>query len=263
MGEAWGAFEEKPFSAKAAGLGEAMGAFAEGADSLAYNPAGLRFSRNREIVSGYTRLFSLEELSSLMGAVVWPTEKSGVWGASYTQFGPTSFREREFSLGHGFFLTPHVAAGYTLKGSLLRVDRYGSAVGLGLDVGFLTRFDSRWSGGLVFRNANQPSLGKSPEGPSSSVRAGVVFRPWIGGSAVGVDAVKNAQGKTSYRWGSEFSLTPSFLFRFGLGTHPNRYSVGLGFCLGKMTLGPMALDYAFLTHPFLPDQHQTTLRWKF
>jgi DNA uptake protein ComE-like DNA-binding protein len=255
-GKARAAFEEKPPSARAAGLSEAMTAVVGDGNSLYYNPAGLRFSRHKEVLSSYTRLFSLSELPYHYFAMSLPTESRGAWGLSVSQFGPAPYREQEVALTHSVFLTPLAAFGYTLRRATLDVKRYGSASALCLDAGVAGQIAPPLKAGFSVRNINHANLGSSPEGPAQQLRAGLAFRP-AGGFLTALDAVKPVDGEISYRAGQEVQLAPMLALRFGVETAPSRYSAGFGF-----RWKAVRIDYAFLTHPLLNDQqHASVSLW--
>lgn len=246
------AFEERPFSARSAALGEAMTAVPGGADALYYNPAALGFSSGVELLSSHTRLFSLSELSYTSLAVVWPTSRWGAWGVGYNRFGPSFYQEEEASVAHAVRISSRASVGYALKRSSIRLRRYGSASALGVDAGVFGHWHPKGTVGFCFRNANRPRFGASPEGPSQEMRVGLTFRP-LEMFLTSLDMVKPVRGGLSYRMGEEVRLAPLLTLRFGVETSPNRYSVGTAFSFkgGR-------LDYALLSHPFLPEQHHVS-----
>ncbi|MBI4396408.1 MAG: helix-hairpin-helix domain-containing protein [Elusimicrobia bacterium] len=250
------AFEEKPFSARAAGLGEAMTALQEGTDFF-YNPAQLRTLRQGELVSGYTRLFSLPDLAQSSLACAFPTRSRGSWGMSARQFGNSMYREQEFSIAHSVFLSSPVALGYSFRLYRLSLSRYGSVSALGMDVGVLGRFHPKVSAGVSFQNVNQPNFSNTTEGPPQQMRFGLAFRP-VPMSQTSFDLVRPVAGRVSLRAGQEMRGSSFLSVRFGAQTEPNRFSVGVG-----LNARGILLDYAYLTHPFLEGQHHVDLvfRW--
>jgi len=247
-----GAFEERPASARAAGLGESMTA-AGGVESLYYNPAAGRFTGAAQAQWGRAELFGVDELVDQRAAVLWPTARAGAWGLSFNQFGPEFYREREAAVAHAFHLSSGAALGWSLKHSSLALGRYGGTSALGLDAGVLVRVLPRLDMGLAARNLNGPTFDDLPEGPAGEGRAGLAFRP-ASGFQTFADAVKPARGELSWRAGQEITLGPLFTLRLGLRTAPGRFAVGFG-----ARVGALRLDYAFLSHPYLDDQHHMGL----
>jgi len=246
-------FEEKPVSARAAGMGEAMAAVSGDANSFFYNPAGFRFSQHKELLTNYTRLFDVPDLPYQNFAVGLPTQKYGAWGLAYGQFGPSEYREQEFLLSHSVLLSPAAAFGYSIRREGLKLKRYGSTAAWGLDLGVVGQLHPKVKGGFAVKNLNHPNYGSSSEGPSQEMRAGVAFKA-LPGFLTSFDAVKPAEGALSYRGGEEIQISRVLALRFGVETAPNRFSGGLG-----LRFKIFHLDYAFLTHPFLHDQQHVTL----
>lgn len=250
------AFEEKPASARTAGLAEA-GTAAGGVESLFYNPAALRFSPRAELLSTRARLLALEDLP--LTALAWaaPSRRLGAWGLGYLQFGAGAYREQEASLAHGFFLAPGAAVGWRLKYSRLDLRRYGSASAIGLDVGAAGRVHSTLDLGFSFHNANHPRLAGAGSDVPQSLRAGAALRPTARFLTL-LDAVKPVRGKFSWRLGQEVRLSRPLALRFGAETRPDRFSIGTGW-----ERGLVRVDYAFLSHPRFNDQHQVSfvLSW--
>jgi hypothetical protein len=247
------AFEERPPSARAAALGEAMTAAGGGAEDWLYNPAALRGLSRAEAVSGYTRLLGEEGLPA--GAVVLgvPTEKHGGWGVSFSQMGSAFYREREFSAGVAAFLSTGLAAGAAVTGSFLDMDRYGGASAWGLDAGVIARPHPRASLGFACKRLNHPRFPGARDGLPPSFRMGASFLPGRG-ARLSIDAVKPQDRSFSTRIGAELPMGKGFFLRAGGQTRPARYALGFG------AAAPLfRLDYVFLTHPFLGDQHQVSM----
>ncbi|HOW28170.1 MAG TPA: helix-hairpin-helix domain-containing protein [Elusimicrobiota bacterium] len=250
-------FEEKPYSARASGMGEAMTAVIGDANSLYYNPAGLRFSKHSELLTSYSQIMAMSDLTYSVAAFSFPTRRFGGWGFSYSQFGPAFYQETEIAVTNSVFLSPQASFGYTLKQSSLKLKRYGSGSAMGIDLGVAGQVHPMVHVGVSVRNANQPNLGSIPESPSQDLRAGLVFRP-VAGYVTALDTVKPVNGELSYRAGQEVQLSRLLSLRFGVQTSPNRYSAGLGF---RFKGG--RFDYAFISHPYLESQNQMTLSWWF
>ncbi|MGQ0645048.1 MAG: helix-hairpin-helix domain-containing protein [Elusimicrobiota bacterium] len=242
------AFEERPPSARAAGLAEAGSAAWAGGPEAYYNAAGLAFARRRELTAGYGRLFGLADLPFESAAYAGPRTGGGA-GLSFTQFGSALYREQELGLAGAFRLSPAAALGGGLKYSALRVKRYGSSAAWGLDAGGALRPHPKVDAGFSARNINHPSFEDGTQGPAPDLRAGLAFRPAAGFLTV-LDAVKPVRGELSWRAGEEIAVSPFLDLRFGLRTAPNRYALGFG-----LRFKSFRLDYALLSHPLLQDQH--------
>ncbi len=249
----YAAFEEKPLTARSAGLGEAGAALAGDVSAVALNPAGLRFAQEKEFASGYTRLFNLPELTLQQFAVRWPTLRRGAWGLMARQFGSGPYQEQDVAFAQSCFLSSATAMGISLHRYSLRVERYGGMSGFGWDAGVLSRVHPRADIGASVQNVNGGGFLDSAEGPLQSLRAGVAIRPAANAVTL-IDLVKPGPGSLSWRAGQEIRLGRTLAFRFGVETEPGRLSLGMG-----LFLGWLKMDYAVLTHPDLPDQHHVTL----
>lgn len=247
------AFEEKPLTARTAGMGETGAALAGDVSAAAFNPAGLRFSEEKEITTGSARLFNLPELTLRQVAVKWPTARRGSWGLMACQFGSGLYQEQDIAIAQGFSLSSATAMGISIHRYDLRVERYGVKSGFGLDVGILSRVHPRSDIGASVQNLNGGGFFDSAEGPAQILRAGVAVHPARNALTL-IDMVKSGPGRLSWRAGQEIRLARPLAFRFGVETEPSRLSLGMGLFLGRIKL-----DYAILTHADLPDQHHVTL----
>jgi len=163
-----GAYLRTGVGARAAAMGNAYAALAEGPDAVVWNPAGLAFSRRPSLGSSYN-LLSLGRQFGFAGLVLaWepPTVAAtpagsfpmalnrgiGAWGLGWLSFslgndfegrstdtsGYYSFSDRQstYLLSHGRAVLPWLALGATLKLYERVLERY-EARGQGLDLGIL------------------------------------------------------------------------------------------------------------------------------
>ncbi len=248
-GGARGAFEEKPFSARTAGMGGAMVAVLGETESAFYNPAGMRFSRGPSFASGHTRAMGFSELahSSLSG--VWPTEHWGDWGVFLTDFGSGLYREREAGLAFAAGVGPRAGVGAVIRGQELAVRRYGKYGAIQVDLGFAGRPNPKTGVGMAVRNITESPLRGISEAPRAVFSAGASREFWSGG-LTSLAAVQEAGGRSSWRVGQEITPHPALALRAGYETDSGRFALGMG-----IRRGAVAVDYALVSHPTLPDQH--------
>lgn len=253
------AFEAKPFSARATGMGGAQTALAEEALSVYSNPAGLAGLKVWELGASQTSLLGEKDLGFVLFASALPT-KAGTLGFAYDQFGPEEYRETEMIASHAFSLADKLDLGYSLKFlSLSLGGGLGRAQALAWDVGAKARLHKKLAVGFFGRNINQPTLGQSTEAPQGSLGLGLAFKPFWSWR-LALDAEKTPRFPASVKLGQEWEVLRYFLFRSGFQTNPRRYAFGLGF-----NTPYLRLDYSFLTHAVLEDQHQFTVSisgWK-
>ncbi|MBL0059724.1 MAG: hypothetical protein IPP35_11620 [Elusimicrobia bacterium] len=251
------AFEGKPFSARSAALGESLVGATVGLDAAHENPASLAFSERSGVSFAHARLFGENDLPMNSIGGVFRTEHRGGFGGFLTDFGSSLYREREMGLSWGGRLADRAGLGVTLKRQDLTMDRYGGFGAYQVDVGVFGRLLPVLSAGITVKNLTQSPLGGTPEAPPAIFSAGASLDLLARGST-SLAVVQESSGRVSWRAGQEAWLHPAFALRAGFETGPNRFALGMGF------LRPLfALDYAFLTHSTLPDQHQFTFSFFF
>jgi hypothetical protein len=234
-------------------MGETGTGEADGTDSWYDNPAALRFMQRREVVLSQTQLLGDSSLPFGAVAAGIPTFGRGAFGFSLTQFGNSFYREREIVVAHAFAPAPSMAVGAAVTGSFLDVARYGGASVWSVDAGVLARPNPYVSLGFAVKRLNNPGLPGAREGLPSITRAGIALTP-LRRTAVTVDLVKSRERPFDNRFGCEAALAAGFFLRVGVESRPARYSLGMGV---RSSFG--RIDYAFLTHPFLGDQHHVSL----
>lgn len=251
-----GAFEERPFSARSAALGEAAVASPGGGDAPYENPAGLASSDRFEVGLGHTDLLGMPEMPRNTVSAVAPGRGRVGWGMYGVDFGSSLYREREVGLAAGGSLDPSSALGVILKGQQMSVERYGRAAAWQMDVGWLGRPVPLLGLGFVVRNATQSRFRGLPDKSAAVFQAGARFDFWNGAPAF-LALRRGADGSGDWRWGQEILIRSSAIFRMGYCSSPARWALGWGFAFSQWSM-----DYAFLTHPKLPDQHQFNLTWR-
>jgi hypothetical protein len=247
------AFEERPFSARAAALGEAMAGVSSGPDAAYYNPAALRFAEGAALTSGYTRLFNEDELAQGSLGAVLPTARRGAFGLSATSFGSSLYRETEAAVAWAGRVAPRASLGVALKGQDLRMERYGRLGAAQIDAGLFGKPHQKVGAGVAVKNLTQSGLGRTVESPPAMFSAGLSAELFPGGLTA-LAAAQESGGRATWRAGQEVRPHPALALRAGFETGPNRFALGAGF-----QAKGIRLDYALLTHADLPDQHQVNV----
>ncbi len=285
VGRAQGTFFDLGVGVRALGMGEAFTALADDAGAALYNPAGLALLSRGELSSFYERRFGASNYLSALGALPRLGLGSGFGlggGLFLFDFGRVEGRDEEDTPTEAFgYLQLGLLAALGLPldtlglgsenfalGAQLKVAGASSAPGAGglgaaLGLGFLGRFAQ--PAGLPFEEVR---LGLALHdlgfgllrGPKA--RVGVAVRPlpeWAVALDVGVPFALGV--------GTELQLplpsalpAPETALRAGLAVRPGmlQFSLGLG-----IAWGPVAFDYAFLSHPQLPGSHRLALSWRF
>ena len=243
------AFEEKPFSARAAALGNSLVGAPLGADAPHENPGALVFVERSGVSLGHTNLYGDADLPSNALSGVFSTKRRGAFGFFVTDFGSTLYREQEMGIAWGGRIRDRAGWGGTVKRQDVRIERYGRLEAYQVDLGVFGRPHPKVGAGVSVKNVTQSHLGGTPESPPALWSAGLSLESFAHGPT-SLSVVSESGGKTSWRAGQEAWLHSSFALRAGFETDPNRFGLGMGF-----RFSVFALDYAFLTHPILPDQH--------
>ncbi|MBL8023720.1 MAG: hypothetical protein JNK54_05490 [Elusimicrobia bacterium] len=245
----WAAFEEKPFSARSAALSGSLVGGTLGLDASHENPGALAFTERPGVTGGHSRLFGDEDLGlrTLSGAFGTPAQ--GAFGFFLSDFGSALYRERELGISWAARLADRASLGTTLKRQEVRMERYGTLGAFQLDVGLFGRPAPKVTAGVAVKNLTRSRWGGAVESPPSLFSAGCSVEVLAQG-ATSLAVVQESGGASSWRVGQEAWLHSTFAVRAGLETKPNRFSLGMGFRHPFF-----AVDYAFLTHPQLPDQH--------
>ena len=105
-----------------------------------------------------------------------------------------------------------------------------------LDIGFLASLRDKVSFGAFVKNINNPKISK---GPSSSylprrLDLGITYYPFE--QLTTTFAFERVLGydESSFRFGIEYELNSSFLFRTGIQLNPNRYGAGFSYRLNNI-----------------------------
>lgn len=246
------AFEERPFSARAAAVGESLVALPGSVDGIYYNPALLAASSGARVSAGHTRLWGLEDLpqSTLAGAL---PSAYGHWGAAVTEFGSALYREQEVALSWAVGVSSAAQAGVTVKNRRIEVERYGQDSALDLDLGVSGRPWPRVSVGASVKNLGGSRLfGETPPTVLAAGASSEIAPGFFVAGAISTDGA----GRSICRVGQETRLARPFLLRAGFQTGPNRFSIGFG-----LTWARWVLDYAFLTQGAEFEQSQVNVGW--
>lgn len=243
------AFEEKPFSARSAALGESLVGSRLGLDAPHDNPGAMVFTDRSGVSLGHTQLYGDADLPTNALSGVFSTKRSGAFGFFVTDFGSALYREKEVGIAWGGRIGDRAGLGGTVKRQEVEIERYGRLAAYQMDVGLFGRPHPKVGAGVSVKNITQSHLGGTPESPPALLNAGVSVDAFARGST-SLAVVSESGGKVSWRAGQEAWLHPAFALRAGFETDPNRFALGMGF-----RFSVFALDYAFLTNPLLPDQH--------
>lgn len=247
------------------------------------NPAGLSRVESVQIVTSFFRPYGMAFFSNQTAGLAVPIgEKFGTVALTYsgtaTEYsGEKLSSENAFRLSHAFFIQRDInstlAFGYSLnlyyldygKSAGLSGDgsdgiNLGSGIGFGVDVGIQASLHERVWVGLTAKNVNSPEMGSSLSSSNlpRSISVGFGYEPYEGLTTGFVIEQPFGNHPTQYRGGIDYRLMDWLIVRTGVNTAPNRIAIGFG--LRKFGIG---IDYAFLSHPILPETHQFSFCYDF
>jgi hypothetical protein len=255
----FGAFEEKPSSAKSLGLSGAISSLSSESSNLSSNPASLGFLSKREIQLSWSELFGLEELSSGDFYISFPLNKRLTFGAGYNIFGKNDYyKENQITIGTGIKMTEYLSIGANVKYFQLSFPSpYGEHSAFGFDLGSLVNIKEKAQFGIALKNINQPEIIKNSDDIPFSYSVGLSLYPYKQ-ILLSADLYKTESEEEELRFGQETKILNTLTLRFGMKSSPACYSVGSG-----VELDRLKLDYGYLSHPTLGGSHKITLSLDF
>ena len=257
FGQLESAFEFKPPSARSVGMGRAFAGLANDTNAIDYNPAGLRLIPGNQFSSTYSNLYGVEGLNYTQLKMAIPVIGYGTFGALFSDFGPSEYKERVLVFSHGFGLAEGIMMGYNLKSMGVSIEEYGSDSAFGIDVGILARVSDGIGLGACARNINEPEISQGNEKLPEEFAAGLYYVP-VQGLNFAFDIDKVLDQPLSLHIGTEFRLLDFLAFRTGIQTNPSNYSFGFG-----LNYGTIYFDYGYQAHATLDDLHVFSLAAKF
>ncbi|RMI03382.1 MAG: hypothetical protein D6681_10050 [Calditrichaeota bacterium] len=271
------AFLRLPVGSRAEALGGAYTALSRDANGLYYNPAGLGFGQNRQLMLFHSRWFqdiSIENLTFLFPFNGRWTIGSGVtylhmpdlvrYEIDPTTGGPLengsfSVYNLVITTGVGFRLNDYLSIGTNIK---FFQDHLESVTGQGIavDVGLQTRLPGfGLSLGLAVQHLG-PGVKyiEATEALPTTYRAGLAYRfPQLDGT-VAVDVVKARGREMQFLPGVEFGLLNSFYLRGGY-QFAEREGSGITAGFGLHLVNDHQVNYVYVPYGDLGDTHRAEL----
>jgi len=241
--------------ARAMGMGGAFGGLADDASAPYYNPSGLAYLDEHQLMAMHAPLMMDSNLNYLATANPFG-DKWGTVALSDILLLSNKFEVRDqynnvmdsngdtrhnvIMGSYAHKLPMNFAGGINLKLIQQKVVGFSDRA-LGMDLGFMFRPSARLSVGYTMENINSPSLtlDSSPDKYRAMNRLGFASEVFKDKLTLTVDAIKVSQEKAIYAAGLEFS--PTKLFQIRTGYNANRsYTFGLG-----IKINAFRVDYAF------------------
>ncbi len=239
------AFESRASSVRAEGMSGAFAALGDDAGAILYNPAGLAQISLKEVTFLRTHPFDISELEQNLITHVQPIKKGGL-GFSYLQFTDSdSYKETQLLFSAAStFISKNLCLGVNLKQMGLKIDGYGEASKLGIDVGGLYEISPKIKIGIAGFNLNHPL------DTEKSYNEGLCIRPILN-LLITIDLEKTERFNSEIKIGQEVWVTDNLCLRAGLKKHTlTQPTLGLGILVGLIRL-----DYSCVFHPTLGSTH--------
>ena len=253
------AFEDLEAGARPLGMGAAFTAVGNDANTLYWNPAGIRLVPNAELTSFYSRPFNLNELSYGLITFIMPTQWFST-GLSFRTFGEEIYNERILLFSLGREIHPRILLGMNFRLMMLSIKNdsgidYGSDQALGMDLGVLFRLGRGVQLGGYFHNINKPTIAQNNELLPQIFSIGIAYVP-VCGLTLAMDLYKDLDFPYIYRIGQEFRFSQYLALRAGWQTsswrgYATRFTSGIGLYWKQLEV-----DYAYFSHATLGGTHQ-------
>jgi len=241
--------------ARSMAMGGAYTALSDDASAPYYNPAGLAYLDEHQLMAMHAPLFLNTNYNYLASANPFG-DKAGTVALSDAMLLSDEFETRDeyngltdtnASFSHNAILASyahllpwHLAVGVNAKIIQQKIVGY-SGQALGWDAGFMYRRSPLLSVGLAFANANSPEIKLDSEADvyRPVTRLGLASEVVANRLTLTADMVKTSKGKALYAAGIEFSPTKLFDLRGGFNINRS-YTFGIG-----IKIKAIHVDYAF------------------
>jgi len=271
-------FLQMSVGSRAQAMGEAFTAVASSANGVHYNPAGMGFGLNRELMFYHSRWF--QDISVENVTFLYPFNSRWSIGSSisylhvpqFTRYevdpltggpvenGTFSVYDLVFLTGIGFRVTDDVALGANLKLFQEQLESV-SARGFAVDLGLLTRVPHT---GLRMGLAVQ-HLGPAVKYMARSellpltYRGGLAYQFRSFNGLIALDVAKTIGKDIQFLPGMELGLTNSFYLRGGYQVADNLAGSGMAAGFGLRLLDDHQVNYVYVPYGDLGDTHRAEL----
>ncbi|MGM0589720.1 MAG: hypothetical protein ACQETE_14955 [Bacteroidota bacterium] len=230
--------------ARSLGMAQSAAALNNNAWAVFANPASIEETHTRGSFYG-VRYYGFSEITDMAASISHPiSEKWGVVSMGFHRYGFDLFQEQHIRLGYAH-RWKKLRAGVGLNYAHMRIENYGSAGTVGLDLGLMGEITENLTVGSHITNINRAKLGEAEEELPRILTIGVTYEP---GSSVlvTVDAVKDVRYPIAFRGGTEIQLIEQLYIRGGVSTEPVTFSLGLGYIAQRWSINIAAQRHQLL-----------------
>lgn len=225
--------------ARAQALGASGVAFATDPEGQFTNPATLAQVPGKTVTLFYSRPFGLKELT-LSSLAASASFKRISFGAAFVHLGQEQFEDQTLHFSFALKMKMPAPRGPRVKHFLLglqsalrrvHISGYESRSAWQMNAGLIAPISASLAWGATLGNA----FGVGQERSARSMTFGLSYRS--SSRFVGqLDLYKQSGFAHELRAGAETLLVAPLLLRVGMGTNPDRFTVGLAFALKPVTL---------------------------
>ena len=261
---------------RAQAMGDAYTAVASTANGIHYNPAGMGFGLNRELMLFHAKWFQDISLENLTFLYPFTTRWSIGSSVSYLHMpeftryeidpltggpledGTFSVYDLVITTGMGFRITDHIALGANARFFQEQLEAT-AARGIAFDVGLLTRLPaSGLSLGVAVQHLGVPvTYEAQKEALPLTYRAGLAYQFGNIG-VIAFDIAKTVGQEMQFLPGMELSLTNSFYVRGGYQVS-NYEGSGMTAGFGLRLMDNHRINYVYVPYGDLGDTHRAEL----
>ena len=249
-------FDDFPVGARSLAMAGTYVALANTADAIFLNPGGLSQITGMEISLFYQKPFGLDDVNIGSASASFPLWKTRL-NLGVLSLGNSLYEEQVFFLAYSKSHQGRIYYGVGLKYQSVKIDNYGTAGTLGVDIGLVVPIHQQLSLGFVAKNINRPSVGKSREKLPQTFSTGLALYPHPR-MILNLEIFKDVRFEQEIRFGVEFKAFDNLALRTGTANNPSRFSAGFGIHVNRFTV-----DYAFFTHNDLglTQQMSFSIHW--
>jgi len=239
-------FEKLGPGARAMGMGGSCIAVPGGGETQFWNPAGIASSKDVVLSVSASRLYGLRGLTVGSFSLSLPI-CSGSLGIGLQRYGNSLYSESVLSTVFAGNLLRDLSLGVSIRYNMLSVKNFGSSGTVSSDFGLLV--SPRRYLGVAIAASNLTGSSIHGEPLSRSFTTGFAYRP-LERITVSVDLYKEVDFPYQLRVGVEYGVSEEVIARFGFGTAPSIFSVGIGLKAGRFYT-----NYALSNHITLGSSH--------
>ncbi|MGA9119628.1 MAG: hypothetical protein WB699_09690 [Bacteroidota bacterium] len=252
----YGAFERIPIGGRSQALCGASQILRGDMFSVEANPASARFCEGLSAgVSITPGLFGMQELRRIDAVIT-----AGLFGGQVSvlgrSFGYEIYRETSAMGAFAMDLDERITVGASATWYFLRVQGYGQAGTIGVNLGASYKLADQVRYGISLRNLNQPTFGRSHEPVTPEILTCLEFLP-APSFLLAASMTKELDSPLEFSLGAEWIIEDHVIVRGGAREGLEQFALGVGFALSGF-----ALDYAVAIHTELGLTHHFTLTFR-